>query len=125
MLCLHFVTRSNPCHLNRRQCIHCLIVITDMGMTVYAAQPMRINEQMEMWIVTVVWFLDQNVRTWTRCYSSTSWTMLTQQKWNNTASLLINNRQFCVICHSKVCPYGRTRPKLTSPHPDGHDKPPF
>jgi len=30
--------------------------------------------------------------------------MLTQQKRNTTASLLINNRQFCIICHLKVCP---------------------
>jgi len=65
---------------------------------------MRINEQMEMWIVTVVWCLDRNVRPWTWCYSNTSWTVLTQWKWNTTASLMINNGQFCIICRLKVCP---------------------
>ena len=112
-----------------------------------------------MWIVTVVWYLNRNVRPRTWCYSNTSWTILiaitrvffynyctlyilsycfilmyalhnfvtvcysyiqhlllqecfnkiqfstvqTLQKWKTTTFLLINNRQFCIICHLKVC----------------------
>jgi len=93
-LCLHFVTRFNPCDFTRRQRIHCLVVISSRSW----------QKKLGMWIVTVVWCLDRNVRSPTWCYSNTSWTMPTQQKWNTTACLLINNRQFCIICHLTVCP---------------------
>jgi len=74
-------------------------------MTVCAAEPMRINEQTEMWIVTVVWRLDRNVRSRTWCYSNTSWTMLWLNKIETLQHLCwLINRQFYIICHLKVCP---------------------
>jgi len=103
-LCLHFVTRFNPCHFTRRQCIHYLIVISSrsrqkkLGMTLCAAELMRINEQMEMWIVTVdMYDVEPDV---IPIPAELCW----RNKNGTLQHLCINNRQFCIICRLKVCP---------------------